>query len=103
MQWGGNLGGPITIPKLLKSKDKVFFFVNYEYFTLPNAYSSLAVVGNSLVMTDSARTGLYTYKDSTGAIRTIDVLGLAASKGFPGTADTTITGGLGLINAAVHK
>ena len=24
-QWGGNLGGPITIPKLLKSKDKVFF------------------------------------------------------------------------------
>ena len=33
-QWGGNLGGPITIPGLLKSRDKVFFFVNYEYFTL---------------------------------------------------------------------
>jgi carboxypeptidase family protein len=102
-QWGGNLGGPITIPKLLKSKDKLFFFVNYEYFTLPNAYSSLAVVGNSLVMTNTARTGIYTYKDSTGAIRTVDVLGLAASKGFPGTADPTIIKGLGLIDAAVQK
>jgi hypothetical protein len=100
-QWGGNLGGPITIPKLLKSKDKLFFFVNYEYFTLPNAYSSLAVVGNSLVMTDSARTGVYTYKDSTGTIRNIDVLGLAASKGFTGTLDPTVSSGLGLIASAV--
>lgn len=102
-QWGGNLGGPITIPGLLKSKDKVFFFVNYEYFTLPNAYSSLAVFGNELVMTDTARTGLYTYKDSAGAIRSIDVLGLAGSKGFPGTIDPTIAKGLGLINGYVHN
>jgi len=102
-QWGGNIGGPITIPKLLKSKDKMFFFVNYEYFTLPNAYSSLAVVGNSLVMTPSARTGVYTYKDTAGAIRTVDVLALAASKGFPGTLDPTVSGGLGLIADAVAK
>jgi len=102
-QWGGNIGGPITIPKLLKSKDKAFFFVNYEYFTLPNAYSSLAVVGNELVMTPSARTGLYTYKDSAGVIRSVDVLALAGSKGFPGTADPTIINGLKLIDDAVHK
>jgi len=31
-QFGGNLGGPIYIPKLLNLKDKAFFFVNYEYF-----------------------------------------------------------------------
>lgn len=102
-QWGGNIGGPITIPKLLKSRDKVFFFVNYEYFTLPNAYSSLAVVGNELVMTQTARNGIYTYKDSSGTIRTVDVLALAASKGYPGTPDPTIISGLGLIDAAVHK
>src|SRR5262245_48622671 len=102
-QYGGNIGGPITIPKLLKSKVKAFFFVNYEYFTLPNAYSSLAVVGNELVMTPLARTGVYTYKDSAGTIRTVDVLALAASKGYPGTADPTITKGLGLIADAVSK
>src|SRR6185436_3956304 len=102
-QWGGNIGGPITIPKLLKSKDKVFFFVNYEYFTLPNAYSSLAVVGNSLIMTDSARTGLYTYRDSTGATRSVNVLTLAGSKGFTGTPDPTVAAGLGLIADAVTK
>src|SRR5215813_7441552 len=102
-QYGGNIGGPITIPKLLKSKDKAFFFVNYEYFTLPNAYSSLAVVGNELVMTPLARTGVYTYKDSAGTIRTVDVLALAASKGYPGTTDPTITKGLGLIADAVSK
>ena len=102
-QWGGNLGGPITIPGLLKSRDKVFFFVNYEYFTLPNAYSSLAVVGNELVMTNTARAGVYTYKDTAGVIRTVDVLGLAASKGYPGTQDPTVAAGLALIEAAVHK
>jgi hypothetical protein len=32
-QFGGNLGGPVYIPKLLpQTKDKVFFFVNYQNF-----------------------------------------------------------------------
>jgi Carboxypeptidase regulatory-like domain/TonB dependent receptor len=29
-QYGGNLGGPILIPKLFNRRDKLFFFVNYE-------------------------------------------------------------------------
>jgi hypothetical protein len=29
-QYGGNIGGPILIPKLLRRRDKLFFFVNYE-------------------------------------------------------------------------
>ena len=29
-QFGGNLGGPMYIPKLFNGKDKAFFFINYE-------------------------------------------------------------------------
>ena len=32
-QFGGNIGGPIIIPKLFNGRDKAFFFVNYEEFT----------------------------------------------------------------------
>ncbi len=29
-QFGGSFGGPVTLPKLYKGKDKTFFFVDYE-------------------------------------------------------------------------
>jgi hypothetical protein len=29
-QFGGNLGGPVYLPKIFNGKDKAFFFVNYE-------------------------------------------------------------------------
>jgi hypothetical protein len=48
-QFGGGLGGPIYIPKLLKLKDRAFFFVNYERnphsLTGPN---NLAIVPSNL-------------------------------------------------------
>jgi hypothetical protein len=102
-QYGGNMGGPIFIPKLLKSRDKAFFFVNYEYFTLPNAYSSLLVASNSLILTPGAQSGIFTYKDGTGVIRNVNLYQIAAAKGFTSTPDPTILGGLNLIQAAVHK
>src|SRR5262245_39408793 len=37
-QFGGNVGGPISIPKLFSGKDKAFFFFNYEDFRLPQTY-----------------------------------------------------------------
>lgn len=101
-QYGGNIGGPILIPKLLKSRDKAFFFVNYEYFTLPQAYGSLDATGNILVLTDPARQGLFRYPDSTGAVREVNLLQLATSKGFPGTLDPKVAQGLALINEATH-
>ena len=36
-QPGIRVGGPILIPKLLKSREKAFFFVNYEEFRLPGS------------------------------------------------------------------
>ena len=100
---GGETAPRITIPGLLKSRDKVFFFANYEYFTLPNAYGSLAVVGNETVLTNSARAGIFTYKDSAGTLRNVNLLTLAASKGYTGTQDPTIATGLGLIEEAIHR
>lgn len=42
-QFGGGLGGPVYIPKLLNLKDRAFFFVNYERnphsLTGPNNYA----------------------------------------------------------------
>src|SRR5919205_423985 len=101
-QMGGHIGGPIVIPHLLKKRDRAFFFLNYEEFRLPQAYGSLSAVGNIFVLTPEARQGLFTYKDSGGTVRTINLLTLAASKGFTGTIDPRIGSGLDIVNTAVH-
>ena len=101
-QYGGHIGGPIIIPKLLKSRNRAFFFLNYEEFRLPQAYGSLSAVGNIFVLTPEARQGIFTYKDSGGTVRTINLLSVAASKGFPGTIDPKIGAGLDIVNTAVH-
>lgn len=107
-QFGGRVGGPITIPKLFNGKDKAFFFVNYEEFQLPQKYPS----GARTILTDDARQGIYSYKDSSGNIRRIDLFALAAAKNptlpanvrqYATTPDPKITEALGLINAAAHS
>ena len=57
-QYGGNLGGPIVIPRLWKDREKAFFFVNYEYFTLPQDYGTQGTpVGNVTCADASSATG----------------------------------------------
>ncbi|MEK6303995.1 MAG: TonB-dependent receptor [Acidobacteriota bacterium] len=103
-QYGGNIGGPIFIPKLMKNREKAFFFINYEYFTLPQEYGALGTpVGNILVLTDSARSGIFSYNDAGGVRRDVNLLQLAGSKGFTGTADPTVASGLALINQQIHS
>jgi hypothetical protein len=102
-QYGGNVGGPIWIPKLFKGKDKAFFFVNMEEFRLPQTYDS----PTRTVLTDNARAGIYTYKDSTGVIRNVNLYQIAAAgaggRTYTNTPDPTIANLLGLVNAAAQK
>jgi len=97
-QFGGHVGGPIIFPHLLKSRNRAFFFLNYEEFRLPQTYPS----GNVFALTSDARSGVFTYADSTGTVRTVNLLTLAASKGFPGAIDPKITQGLSLVDTAIH-
>ena len=62
-QFGGNIGGPIIIPKLFSGRDKGFFFVNYEEFILPQVYGV-----SRTVLTPEAMQGIFRYKDSSGAV-----------------------------------
>ena len=112
-QFGGNIGGPIVIPGLIKSRDRAFFFLNHEEFRLPQAYGSLSAVGNILVLTPEARSGIFTYKDSGGTVRTINLLTTAGTKDCdpntaglqpcPSTVDPTVAQGLGIIDSAVRS
>ncbi len=70
-QYGGHLGGPII-------KNKLFFFGNVEIYRLPGTKAYTRTI-----MTDSAQTGAFTYKDSSGNVRQVNVLGLAAAATAP--------------------
>jgi hypothetical protein len=61
-QMGGRLGGRIL-------KDKLFFYTNYEAFRRKQQTPV-----NRTILAADARNGIFTYKDSTGAVRQTNVL-----------------------------
>src|SRR5262245_19362954 len=73
-QFGGNVGGPIIIPKLFHGRDKAFFFVNVEEFRLPQTFGV-----SRTVLTDLARQGTFRYKDSKGVVRDVNLFNIAAA------------------------
>jgi len=50
-QPGVRVGGPILIPGFLKSRDKAFFFVNYEEYRLPETVTRQRTIFNPSVLT----------------------------------------------------
>ena len=63
-------------------KDKLFYFVNYEGFRLPQTFSRVGLFNApETILSPSALGGVFTYKDSTGAIQSINLYNLAATKG----------------------
>jgi hypothetical protein len=106
-QAGGNIGGPIMIPKIFNGRDKAFFFVNFEEFRLPQTYN-----GARTVLTDSALQGIFTYKDTAGNLRNVNLYSIAAARNatlpasirpYATTPDPTIFEALGLVNEASKK
>jgi len=94
-QVGGLIGGPIK-------KDRLFFFIHYEAFRLPQDYPS----PNQTVLTSDALQGLYRYRDSAGQVRTVDLYQLAQNRNpslpasvrpFAATPDPIIFGTLNRI------
>ena len=61
-QAGAFLGGPIV-------KDKLLFYMNYEAFRRRQQTSV-----NRTIPTADARRGLFTYRDTQGAVRKVDIL-----------------------------
>jgi Carboxypeptidase regulatory-like domain len=79
-QYGGHIGGPIL-------KNKLFFFGNVELYRFPgtNLY-------NRTYLTPDASNGIFTYKDSAGTVRSVNLLQLAAGAQVPaGTRPYTST------------
>ncbi len=93
-QFGGRIGGPITIPGLFSGKNKAFFFVNYEEFRQPTQ-----VVRQRTILHPDAQGGLFRYGTGANA-RAVNLFTVAAAAGQTATPDPTIAKLLSDIRAA---
>ena len=85
-QPGGRLGGPISIPKLFNGRDKLFFFVNYEWVNSPGTNTSTRTI-----MSPLSEQGIFQY--SGGA--NVNLMALAAKNGQVAKIDPIIARLLG--------
>ena len=53
-QYGGSLGGPVTLPKVFNGRDKLFFFFNYQ-----GTKTAQEVVRNRTVLSNEAKSGIF--------------------------------------------
>ena len=111
-QFGGKVGGPILLPGtgLNKNRDKLFFFVDYEEYRLPEA-----TLRTRTILSPDAQNGIFTYDRSlpatlpancvaisaTQARCNVNLYTLATAKGFTNTPDPTIGPLLASIRSAV--
>jgi hypothetical protein len=99
-QPGGRLGGPVWIPKLFNGRDKLFFFVNYEWIDVPGTLTL-----NRTIMSPLSERGIFQYPDRPN----VDLMALAARNGQVARIDPIVarlladvrksTGTTGVVNA----
>ncbi len=82
-QYGGAVGGPISIPKLFSGRDRAFFFVNYEEYRLPEQ-----VTRTRNILSPDAQAGIFKY--AGGPAGGVNLLQLAANNGHISTFDPTV-------------
>ncbi len=85
-QFGFTLGGPISIPKILNGKDRLFFMVNYEWFRQRRQVQSVYSLPSAAMQTgdfSSLPDGIFDPLSRT------DVNGTLVATAFPGNAIPT--------------
>jgi hypothetical protein len=82
-QFGATAGGPVIIPKILRGKDKLFFFFDYEGLRERKALTQTATVPSTLWRTGDFTTSGTTIYDPTA--RELNAAGqLTSVQPFPG-------------------
>ena len=93
-QFGGRLGGPITLPKKLfgrfgfDGRNKAFFFVNVENYSYPVQNTRTRTIFNP-----TTQAGTFRYNFTSGGVTTVrevNLFTLAASKGQTATPDPIV-------------
>jgi hypothetical protein len=85
-QPGFRLGGPVRIPGLFNGRDKLFFFVNYEWVRSPGTNNSTRTI-----MSPLSEQGIFQYSGGTN----VDLMALAAKNGQVAKIDPTVARLLG--------
>ena len=94
---GFRIGGPIRIPGLFDGRNKAHFFINYEESRTPSD-----VTRNRNILSPQAQAGIFRYSTS-GGIREVNLLDLAARNGQLASVDPTIARLLADIRSATTR
>jgi hypothetical protein len=89
--FGGSVGGPIL-------KNRLFFFGTFAESIQP--FSSTIT---STVLSPAAQQGLFSYKDTSGAIQTVNLLQAAGTAGLPSTLNSNVASSLQAISGTYGK
>ncbi len=93
-QPGGRLGGPVRIPGLYNGRDKLFFFVNYEWVRSPGTNTSTRTI-----MSPLSEQGIFQYSGRPN----VDLMALAAKNGQTARIDPTVARLLADVRASTKK
>ncbi|HTP35097.1 MAG TPA: carboxypeptidase-like regulatory domain-containing protein [Candidatus Acidoferrales bacterium] len=90
-----DFGGAVSGPAI---KNKLFFFGTYAQSIQPNSTTATATY-----LSPAAQQGLFSYRDTRGALQTVNVLQIGQAAGGPGTVLPSIAGQFSEINGVVNQ